>query len=172
MGGLEPGRDHRAPGRRRHAELRHQVPAGRVLLRGARAAQARPDRADRYVTFRLSFHHFDRLELDLRGHTHVRRSLLLSSLNIGRADMPFLPFFPFFSPVFRHHRRLEKRLRDRDVDAARGDAGRHPRKLRRERHVRRSGAAAAARDPEHAQHLDGGVPQRRAGEVRGVRSKA
>ena len=25
-----------------------------------------------YVTFRLNFHHFDRFELDLRGHTHVR----------------------------------------------------------------------------------------------------
>ena len=26
----------------------------------------------RYGTFRLSFHHFDRFELDLRGHIHVR----------------------------------------------------------------------------------------------------
>ena len=25
-----------------------------------------------YVTFRLNFHHLDRFELDLRGHTHVR----------------------------------------------------------------------------------------------------
>ena len=25
-----------------------------------------------YVTFRLNFHHFDRFELDLRGHTQVR----------------------------------------------------------------------------------------------------
>ena len=25
-----------------------------------------------YVTFRLSFHHFDLFELDLRGHLHVR----------------------------------------------------------------------------------------------------
>ena len=25
-----------------------------------------------YVTFRLNFNHFDRLELDLRGHMHVR----------------------------------------------------------------------------------------------------
>ena len=31
-----------------------------------------PGENDVYVTFRLNFHHFDRLELDLRGHIHVR----------------------------------------------------------------------------------------------------
>ena len=38
-----------------------------------------------YVTFRLKFHHFDRLELDLRGHMHVRGAAF-SCLRLKVAD--------------------------------------------------------------------------------------
>ena len=39
-----------------------------------------------YVTFRLNFHHFDRFELDLRGHIHVRGAAL-SCLRLKWADI-------------------------------------------------------------------------------------
>ena len=39
-----------------------------------------------YVTFRLDFHHFDRFELDLRGHIHVRGAAL-SCLRLKLADI-------------------------------------------------------------------------------------
>ena len=39
-----------------------------------------------YVTFRLNFHHFDRFELDLRGHTHVRGAAS-SCLRFKLADL-------------------------------------------------------------------------------------
>ena len=40
----------------------------------------------RYGTFRLDFHRFDRFELDLRGHTHMRGAAL-SCLRLKWADM-------------------------------------------------------------------------------------
>ena len=45
-----------------------------------------------YVTFRLNFHHFDRLELDLRGHIHARGaafSCLRLKIGQHRADLTF-----------------------------------------------------------------------------------
>ena len=39
-----------------------------------------------YGTFRLNFHHFDRFELDLRGHIHVRGAAL-SCLRLKLADI-------------------------------------------------------------------------------------
>ena len=42
--------------------------------------------AARYVTFRLIFHHFDRFELDLRGHMHVRGAAF-SCLRFKLADI-------------------------------------------------------------------------------------
>ena len=39
-----------------------------------------------YVTFRLNFHHFDRVELDLRGHTHMRGAAF-SCLRLKLADI-------------------------------------------------------------------------------------
>ena len=41
---------------------------------------------DMYGTFRLNFHYFDRLELDLRGHLHVRGAAL-SWLRLRLADI-------------------------------------------------------------------------------------
>ena len=38
-----------------------------------------------YVTFRLNFHHFDRFELDLRRHMHVRGAF--SCLRLKWADI-------------------------------------------------------------------------------------
>ena len=43
-------------------------------------------RALRYVTFRLNFHRFDRFELDLRGHMHVRGAAF-SCLRLKWADI-------------------------------------------------------------------------------------
>ena len=39
-----------------------------------------------YGTFRLKFHHFDRIELDLRGHIHVRGAAF-SCLRLKWADI-------------------------------------------------------------------------------------
>ena len=39
-----------------------------------------------YVTFRLNFHHFDRFELDLRGHVHVQGAAF-SCLRLKLADI-------------------------------------------------------------------------------------
>ena len=39
-----------------------------------------------YVTFRLIFHRFDRFELDLRGHIHVRGATF-SCLRLKLADI-------------------------------------------------------------------------------------
>ena len=41
---------------------------------------------DVYGTFRLNFHHFDRFELDLRRHIHVRGAAF-SCLRLKLADM-------------------------------------------------------------------------------------
>ena len=40
----------------------------------------------RYVNFRPDFHHFDRFELDLRGHIHVRDAAF-SWLRLKWADI-------------------------------------------------------------------------------------
>ena len=44
------------------------------------------DEIEVYGTFRLNFHHFDRFELDLRGHMHVRGAAL-SCLRLKWADI-------------------------------------------------------------------------------------
>ena len=44
------------------------------------------DSGNAYVTFRLNFHHFDRFELDLRGHIHVRGAAF-SCLRLKLADI-------------------------------------------------------------------------------------
>ena len=49
-----------------------------------------------YVTFRLNFHHFDRFELDMRGHAQVRgaaSSCLRFKLGDLVADLTFLRHF-------------------------------------------------------------------------------
>ena len=40
----------------------------------------------RYVTFRLNFHHFDRFELDLHGHIHMQGATC-SWFRLKLADM-------------------------------------------------------------------------------------
>ena len=42
--------------------------------------------ATMYGTFRLNFHRFDRIKLDLHGHTHVRGAAF-SCLRLKLADM-------------------------------------------------------------------------------------
>ena len=62
---------------------------GYTLLRQIGYAPAAGSKAAKkpvYGTFRLNFHHFDRFELDLRGHTHVRGAAL-SCLRLKWADM-------------------------------------------------------------------------------------
>ena len=58
--------------------------AARPLLRGRQDRLHGPGR--RYGTFRLNFHHFDRFELDLRGHIHVRGAAF-SYLRFKLADI-------------------------------------------------------------------------------------
>ena len=58
------------------------------MLRGLRRMRKHvsPRAQSVYVTFRPNFHHFDRFELDPRGHIHVRGAAS-SCLRLRWADM-------------------------------------------------------------------------------------
>ena len=77
----------RAP--RRVQRVRRRPRPRRAVRRGVRHAVrdggAEPD-LPVYGTFRLNFHHFDRFELDLRGHTQVWGAAF-SCLRLKWADM-------------------------------------------------------------------------------------
>ena len=59
--------------------------AGRTP-RGATPSASAPGTPTGYVTFRADFHHFDRFELDLRGHIHVW-SAAFSCVRLKLADI-------------------------------------------------------------------------------------
>ena len=58
----------------------------RLLLCRRPGETGHPGRDPGYFTFRLNFHHFDRFELDLRRHIHVRGATF-SCLRLKLADM-------------------------------------------------------------------------------------
>ena len=69
-----------------HIEVhQHLVPRGKASWVEQRDCDSIP-RVGWYGTFRADFHHFDRIELDLRGHTHVRGAVF-SCLRLKLADM-------------------------------------------------------------------------------------
>ena len=70
----------RAVGEREGAE-RHGL-----HLRSEQRQSSTVDLSQRYVTFRLDFHHFDHFELDLRRHIHVRGAAF-SCLRLKWADI-------------------------------------------------------------------------------------
>ena len=65
---------------------RDGVSADRLMSTTADAVHVMHQSGSVYVTFRLSFHHFDRLELDLRGHMHVWGAAF-SCLRLKLADI-------------------------------------------------------------------------------------
>ena len=75
-----------------------------------------------YGTFRLNFHHFDRLELDLRGHTRARGAAL-SCPRFRLADVVLMQRFYAVFPssgveerVFKEEEELMLAFRALDLD--------------------------------------------------------
>ena len=58
----------------------------RLVYRRVQLLFAAPEAVVVYGTFRPNFHHFDRFELDLRGHIHMRGAAF-SCLRLKWADM-------------------------------------------------------------------------------------
>ena len=80
-------------------DLAHDIGEKKNLAAELPDVVAEFDAKLRYVAFRPDCHHFGRIELDLRGHTHVRGAVSSClRLNIGRfgADLTVLRPFPAF----------------------------------------------------------------------------
>ena len=77
---------------------RHSPPRSRITPRWTRSrSKAVTGPTTPYGTFRPNFHHFDRFELDLRGHTRARGAAL-SCLRLKSADMVLIRrFYGHFS---------------------------------------------------------------------------
>ena len=66
--------------------VRHDMPKGVDILAGSNMDEGTEFMSTTYGTFRSNFHRFDRFELDLRGHIHVRGAAF-SYLRLKLADI-------------------------------------------------------------------------------------